>query len=108
MQPFLSKIAVGCLGMCVGFTLSYLNSTGLRMESKATVITIAHNGEVVLGTEQPDLHQLSAHLKQQAVPGKTITICANANADFNRVAAVVDACQTAGLSRIALRTSAPE
>lgn len=105
MKRYISKIAVGCLGICVGFSLCYVALVGSKIEAKATVITVAGDGSLYLGNQQLDLSQLSADLKQQVAHRYTITIRADKNTDYRRVVAVVDACKAAGVTQIAMRSS---
>ena len=109
MKRHLSKIIVGCLGVCVGFAVCYFSGvsrTASTTGDKAPSVTIARNGSLYLGGTQTGLSQLLASLKKQASQGYTITIYADEKTDYNRVAEVVDACKAAGVTRIAMRTSA--
>ena len=108
MKRYISKAIVGCLGMCIGFALCYLTLVVSKPEARSTVITVASDGSLFLGNEQLGLSQLSAGLKQQAAPAYTITIRASKNTDYQRVAAVLDACKAAGQTKFALRTSAAQ
>lgn len=108
MKRYVSKITVGCLGACVGFALCYLTFVGFKTEAKAAVITVASDGSLYLGNQQLDVGQLSADLKKQAAHEFTITIRANQNTDYARVVAVVNACKAAGVTQIAMRTSAAQ
>ena len=109
MKKHLSKIMVGCLGVCVGFAVCYFSGVSRTTSStgdKALSVTIAHDGNLYLGGTQTDLSRLPASLKKQAAQGYTITIYADEKTDYNRVVEVLDACKAAGVTRIAMRTSA--
>jgi hypothetical protein len=106
MKQYISKIIVGCLGLSVGFAICYFTLVSSKTEAKATVITVASDGSLYLGSQQLDLSQLSTNLKKQTAHGYMITIRANGKTDCKRVVAVLEVCKAAGVTQIAMRTLA--
>jgi biopolymer transport protein ExbD len=110
MKKHLSKVFAGFLGVCVGFAVCYFSGVSPTPSQavKTSAVAIARDGSLSLGGSHIELSQLSASLKKQATHGYTITIFADEKTDYSRVVEVVDACKAAGVSRIAMRTSATQ
>ena len=70
----------------------------VRQQERIT-ITIARDGTLSLGSEQLDLSQLAARLKELGAQ-QTVTIRADVITVHGRLEEVVDACKAAAVSRI--------
>jgi biopolymer transport protein ExbD len=107
MKHHLSKIVFGCLGLCVGFTLCYVNLVVPVREAKLAalaaqqsseeqiVITIARDGSLRLADRRVDLKDLATTLKKLGARGQSIRINADKGAPWSRVVEVMDACKAA-------------
>ena len=107
-KKYLFAFVIGCLGLCVGFTLCYFCLVLPQRETRAaaslpqqgsehqqTVITIAADGSLYLAGERIELNQLGIRLKQFAAQPRPIAISADKGAPFESIVAVMDACKAA-------------
>jgi biopolymer transport protein ExbD len=121
MKKHLSTVVVGCLGLCAGFTLCYVYLVHPQRETKATAstpqqvrqqeqitIAIARDGSFYLAGERLDLSRLATRLKELAAQRQPVTIRADKDADFKRIAEVMDACKAAAVSQVAVATAATQ
>ena|SRR5688572_9188821 len=108
MKKHLSKLTIGVLGVCIGFALCYFlaSSPGpLKIGNNAAGVKIARDGSLYLSGTQVDLSQLSASLKQQAAYKCMIDFSPDDGYPANkRLGEVLEACNVAGVSRVAVRT----
>lgn len=117
MKRHLSTVVGACLGLCAGFTLSYICLVLPHREAKATAsapeqmrqqekstITIARDGSLYLAGEPLDLSRLAIRLKELGAQ-RPVTIRADSSTDYKRLLEVVDACKGAAVSHIAFATA---
>jgi biopolymer transport protein ExbD len=64
-----------------------------RQQHEAIVVRIASNGGWFLENERVDRDGLSAVLKQDATKQRKVSICAEKNAPFESIVAVMDVCR---------------
>src|SRR4051794_20013997 len=111
MKHHLSKIVFGCLGLCVGFTLCYVNLVVPKREAELAasaaqqsgegqiVIAIARDGSLHLGDQKVEINRLATVLKQRAAQGQSINITADKNAPVSMIIQVMDACKVARVAK---------
>ena len=117
MRKHLSEVLTTCLGLCAGFAFCYICLVLPHRERRTTAptrqqvrqheritITIARDGTLSLGSEQLDLSQLAARLKELGAQ-QTVTIRADVITVHGRLEEVVDACKAAAVSRISFATA---
>src|SRR5260221_13589654 len=118
MKHHLSRIAFGCLRLCVGFTLCYVSLVVQEREAKLAtltaqqsseeqiVIAIARDGKLHLGDQQVELNRLATVLKERAAQGQSIKINADKDAPLSMIIKVMDACKAARVSKEVLLATA--
>lgn len=121
MKKHLSSIIFGCLGLCAGFTLCYVyvvipeSETNLALrpppqiyDSFTTTINLAGDGSLYLEGKRFRKSQLNGILDAQAAWEKPVVIRAARGADFASISAILDACKTAGVRKVAFATEPAE